>query len=111
MYRRISYCALLGMEGREERKEQAAKRWRDGKVRREREEEEGKRETENMSADTAVSLFQSSLRSSEVLLICLDCKTCLQLQNTIVAEGNVRETVCFPDGEKNLLYYSEQKQV
>jgi len=45
MYRRISYCALLGMEGREERKEQAGKDmegWKDG----EREREEGKIERE-----------------------------------------------------------------
>lgn len=36
MYRRISYCALLGMEGTEERKEHAGKTPRDGKVGRER---------------------------------------------------------------------------
>ncbi len=86
------------MEGREERKEQAGKTWRDGKV--EREEQEGKGERGNVSADTAVSLFQGSLRSPLAPLTRLGCKTWLQLQSKAVAKGNVRETVRFPDGKE-----------
>lgn len=96
MYRRISYCALLGMEGREERKEQAGKTWRDGKVERER--EEGECDCWHCSP------FQGSLRSPAVLLTCLDCKAWLQLQTMAAAKGNVRKTVQFPDAkEKNMV--------
>lgn len=82
MYRRISYCALLGMEGKEERKDQAGKTWRD-----EKERGGGKREGDNTTADTAISLSQGSLRSPGVH------KTWLQLQNMAVFKGNVTETV------------------
>lgn len=82
MYRRISYCALLGMEGKEERKDQAGKTRRDEKK-------------DNTIADTAISLSQGSLRSPGVH------KTWLQLQNVAVIKGNVTETVCCPDGNKN----------
>lgn len=49
---------------------------------------EGKKR-ETMIADTAVSLFQGSLRSHEVPLICLNCKTWLLLQTMAVAKRNV----------------------
>lgn len=46
-----------------------------------------------MIPDTSISLCQHSLRSPDVPLTCLACKTWLKLQNMKLAKANVRETV------------------
>lgn len=60
------------MEGKEDRKEQAGERWtgKEGKVGKETEEDKGNRD-ENMIVhdDTAMSLFQDSRGSPEVLVL------------------------------------------
>lgn len=97
---RIGYCALLGMEGKEERKERAGKR----------SERKGRERKRGGKGQKTVIGRTWSLTLSFPWFIEVTRGLCNMAAATEY-DCSWRKCLCFPDGKENWLQYGEQNQV